>query len=253
MSYLFRTEDLLEILHAVDAAQLRLHTLRLCQRLGYEFFAHGQRRGGQVEICSTYPASWQRLYSTEGLINSDPTIEHARRSCLPLIWTRELFETAGGQRVGEMARSFGIRSGMSLSCRDNDGALAIFTLASDIPMGPARERHSRQTLPEAMLLASYYNQAARRLNPPVSPQQEPDDSALLRALEPGPQGRNLTVREMECLQWAMAGKTSWETGQIIGCTERTVNFHIGNIMRKLGVRSRRVAVARALSLKLLQP
>ncbi|NYT36225.1 helix-turn-helix transcriptional regulator [Allopusillimonas soli] len=57
----------------------------------------------------------------------------------------------------------------------------------------------------------------------------------------------LTARELTCLQWASTGKTSWETGVILGLTERTVNFHIHNACRKLGVHSRQAAITMALT------
>ena len=52
----------------------------------------------------------------------------------------------------------------------------------------------------------------------------------------------LTERERTCLQWVAVGKTSWETGRIIGVAERTVNFHIQNACRKLGVHGRQAAL-----------
>src|SRR5690554_5653382 len=56
----------------------------------------------------------------------------------------------------------------------------------------------------------------------------------------------LTDRELCCLQWAALGKTSWEMGVILGLTERTVNFHIHNACRKLGVHGRQAAITAAL-------
>lgn len=58
--------------------------------------------------------------------------------------------------------------------------------------------------------------------------------------------KKLSGRETDCLQWAAAGKTSWETGVILGVSERTVNFHLQNACRKLSVHNRRAAVATAL-------
>lgn len=64
---------------------------------------------------------------------------------------------------------------------------------------------------------------------------------------------NLSEREVACLHWSSLGKTSWETGHILGMTERTVNFHIRNACRKLGVNNRRAAVTIALWRGLLPP
>ena len=61
----------------------------------------------------------------------------------------------------------------------------------------------------------------------------------------------LTQREVSCLQWAALGKTSWEMGMILGLTERTINFHIHNACRKLGVHGRQAAITAALQAGLL--
>jgi len=61
----------------------------------------------------------------------------------------------------------------------------------------------------------------------------------------------LTQRELSCLQWVAIGKTSWETGRILGLAERTVNFHIQNACRKLGVHGRQAAITMALHAGLL--
>jgi len=56
----------------------------------------------------------------------------------------------------------------------------------------------------------------------------------------------LTRREEEVLYWCSCGKTSWEISQILDCKESTVNFHVGNVLRKLSVHSRVAAVIKAL-------
>lgn len=67
-----------------------------------------------------------------------------------------------------------------------------------------------------------------------------------------PPAIKLTTREKEVLQWSAAGKSSWEIGQIVSCSEAGVNYHFCNIRRKFGVRSRWVAVVMALDLGLIQ-
>lgn len=61
----------------------------------------------------------------------------------------------------------------------------------------------------------------------------------------------LTTRELTCLHWAAIGKTSWEMGVILGLTERTINFHIHNACRKLGVHGRQAAITAAFQAGLL--
>jgi DNA-binding CsgD family transcriptional regulator len=52
----------------------------------------------------------------------------------------------------------------------------------------------------------------------------------------------LTPKETQCLQWCKEGKTNWEIGEILSISEKTVEFHLGNAMRKLGAGNRISAV-----------
>lgn len=57
----------------------------------------------------------------------------------------------------------------------------------------------------------------------------------------------LSSRENEVLNWLGAGKSSWDISMVLGISERTVNFHVYNLMRKLGAINRPQAVAIAAS------
>lgn len=56
----------------------------------------------------------------------------------------------------------------------------------------------------------------------------------------------LTAREVECLRWTAAGKTSWEASEILNTSERTVEFHLRNAARKLDAVNRVQCVAEAM-------
>lgn len=62
----------------------------------------------------------------------------------------------------------------------------------------------------------------------------------------------LSRRELEVLNLLKLGKTSWDIATILGISERTVNYHIANIMRKLDVISRIQAVYEAVNLDLIE-
>lgn len=71
--------------------------------------------------------------------------------------------------------------------------------------------------------------------------------ASLHRLDPWNAGTpNLTAKEIETLKWVIAGKTNWEIARILDVSERTVKFHVGNILQKLGANSRAHAVSIAL-------
>lgn len=64
----------------------------------------------------------------------------------------------------------------------------------------------------------------------------------IRAVPPA-QHHKLTPRQLEIAEWLVKGKTDWEIGEILRISPKTVNFHVENIKRTYGVRSRNQFVA----------
>jgi len=62
----------------------------------------------------------------------------------------------------------------------------------------------------------------------------------------------LTERELETLSWVARGKSSADIGVILGVSERTVNFHIDNVIRKTGVATRIQAAVKCTMLGLIK-
>lgn len=81
------------------------------------------------------------------------------------------------------------------------------------------------------------------------------DEVLLRLIDTrGPSGAEalraalpVTERESDVLLWIARGKTNREIGEILAMSPRTVNKHLEQIFRKLGVENRTAAAAMALA------
>jgi DNA-binding CsgD family transcriptional regulator len=74
---------------------------------------------------------------------------------------------------------------------------------------------------------------------------------LPQAQKLSPPVPKLTPREREVLNWTREGKSAWAVGQILAMSEHTVNFHLRNVMRKLNVSGKHMAILRAMSLGIL--
>ena len=66
-------------------------------------------------------------------------------------------------------------------------------------------------------------------------------------------GAALSPRERECLQLAAKGLSSSQIAEALAIGERTVHFHVGNLLSKLGVANRHEAIAKAVSTGLISP
>ena len=56
----------------------------------------------------------------------------------------------------------------------------------------------------------------------------------------------MTPREAEVLDWCKKGKSYAEIGQILAISNKTVDYHMTNAMRKLGVNDKLTAILEAI-------
>ena len=63
----------------------------------------------------------------------------------------------------------------------------------------------------------------------------------------------LSPRENEVLYWASMGKTYQEIAIITNITPRTVKYHIGNVVKKLGVINAKQAIGLGVELEIIKP
>lgn len=71
--------------------------------------------------------------------------------------------------------------------------------------------------------------------------------------KPPPSDVTLNHRQVETLTWVARGKTSAQIAKILGVTKRTVDFHLDNARKALGVATRTEAVIRASQGGLIKP
>ncbi|MCC7266865.1 MAG: helix-turn-helix transcriptional regulator [Caulobacteraceae bacterium] len=62
---------------------------------------------------------------------------------------------------------------------------------------------------------------------------------------------NITRRQLQSLYWVQAGKSATDIGCILGLSPRTVEAHLAQACKRLGVRTRIQAVLRAKDMGLL--
>jgi len=67
-----------------------------------------------------------------------------------------------------------------------------------------------------------------------------------------PTASPLTARQLECLAWISEGKSSTDIGAILDISPRTVDYHVAEICRRLGVRTRMQAVKQAVRMRWIE-
>lgn len=177
----------------------------------------------------SYSPEWKRQYATEPSCRHDPARAQAILRAGSVQWRRifaQVRDPAQREFV-KAARAQGFKDGVTTPIHGPQGCVAIMMFAA------AQSIHLDGEDEEALShIAMALHQRVRRLTA----------AALVGVPEPA----RLTAREVECLQWVLEGKTNWEIGVLTGVTARTVQFHLSNSARKLGVINRVQAAVGAL-------
>lgn len=178
-------------------------------------------------------AGWQAHYLQCGLARHDAAITELSATTEPFfrseLPTRRGGLTAPESRIAEEARSFGVSDSLFVPQHHVDGTLGavVFIAGEKIDRTPCLRT-------AAHLLAVQYALLARSLVERTS-QHSVDQRRV-----------TLTRRQLECLKWVAAGKTSPDIGDILGLSARTVDTYIGAACERLGVRTRAQAINAAL-------
>ena len=85
----------------------------------------------------------------------------------------------------------------------------------------------------------------------LSTQTEFEKIEILKTARTRITANSLNARELECLEWAAAGKTSSEIAVIVSLSEHTVNHYLISCCRKLDCTNRIQAVAKAIRSRLI--
>lgn len=225
------------LLHAGSEQEVFTHVADVARSMGFEYCAYGIQMPvpisrPSVAMYNNYSEQWKQCYQTRGYLQVDPTVRHALKSTLPIVWSNRLFESA--RDMWEEARGHGLQFGWAQASRDANGAVGLLTLARSAEQLTDMELTSNQA--KMSWLTQYAHAAmARLLTPKLAPESQ----------------ITMTAREKEVLRWTAEGKTAYEISQILSVSERTVNFHINNVVAKLGTSNKTQAAVKAATLGML--
>ena len=215
---------------------------KLAGELGYErsLVAIFPNRDSPIEVKyaflhTSYPDEWIDAYDSLKFGKIDPVVHHCIDKSIPLIWSPDIFFARTQRELYEEACKFGIRSGVTLPIHGTHGELGILCFVNDEKPGWRFRQEAYHKLPELSYLRDVIFETAL---PFIKPAKLPPDFPL-------------TPRELECVKWCAAGKSSWDISQILHCSEAAVNFHFANLRRKFGVKSRQQVVVKAIASKLI--
>ena len=169
-------------------------------------------------IAGRFHPEWSRRYVERNYARSSTIASEMIVSAAPYSWSEAIRRRGLNRlqaRIWAEAAEFGLTDGLFTPVRWSDGSYAAVVLAGRKP-----QLGDPLVLIAAEVLSSYY-------------------SSQVRHLTNGSKSKPvLTPRQRECLAWVRQGKSSGEIGEILGISVLTVDEHIADACRRLGVRTR---------------
>lgn len=207
------------------------------QDLGFEYCAFGLRlplplSNPKVVLLNNYQQQWRDRYEQAQYMTVDPTVAHGMVSIRAMTWDEIDYKNQAD--FWEEAASFGLVTGWSQSCYGPTGIGGLLTLA-----------RSGEPITETELDAK-----SGQLN--LLNQVSFEHLSRIYMENYLPETRvGLTPKEREVLRWTADGKTSGQIAEIMRIAERTVNFHVNNLLTKLNAANKTAAVIKAVMLRLI--
>lgn len=171
------------------------------------------------KMVTGFPEEWEARYAREDYYLDDNIAQTA--FLMPgLIHWKDYIKIPGldderndkSARIMDEASSMGLEDGWLYSLRGN-----LSTEAAIISLAGKKFKNKERLQKILEYLAPHLGLAVKR---------------IIQSREAG-LPEKLTLRETEILSWTAAGKTAWEISQILSISQRTVAFHMGNILKKL--------------------
>jgi LuxR family transcriptional regulator len=178
---------------------------------------------------SSFPNEWSEHFKRHYECRDTPVMKHCLESVLPVLWNAQVFHSA--PNLWEDMCRFSLQNGLSVAVHDPLGIVSVFCFS---------RKAARINPVEFYELSAYLLWLANHTH-----------ASLTACLRQVTSLAGLSSKEREILHWTAEGKSAAETGIILRITERTVNFHLHNIMCKFNVRNKTAAVIHAVRRKLI--
>jgi len=211
---------------------------KIAKLAGFDFyllsaFPRGDRTAFvENQLISNWPQSLVGFYEAADLFYCSKLVTAMKRTIMPIFSEDGPFASSAAnqenRRLATLFQMHGLKDTFAFALHDADLKQYIFAFSGNCPM-PTRE--------QAMALLYGCMELLDRVS-------------RSSFVEDGP-SETLTRREIECLRWSAAGKSSDEIAIILDLSSHTVVGYLKSAMRKLDSVSRMQAVARAFRYRLL--
>lgn len=210
-------------------------------KIDYAYAVMNKKNTSNMIIISNL-SDWFKLYLDNSYQNIDPVIINALNCISFFRWDENLKISDKWKlpRIFESGKKYNVFCGYTFVLHDPYENLVVLSLMLDKLSTPDIEKlientkdrlHGILIQTHEMLLHIYKD-------------SQINNKALVD---------DLSSREMEILYWSSIGKTYPEVATMLGITVSTVKFHMGKVVKKLGVKNAKHAIRLCTELNIIIP
>lgn len=234
-----------QVMNAKTASELNLICSRIFEYYGYDYYVYGTeiKSDSDKSICisSNAPKNLIQSYIQTDAVRFDPRVAHGRKCFRPIYW-KNLFHNKEFSRparaVMDTLWDNGIRSGVSMALKGRGNEPAIMHFARSQNDSKVKE-DIFQTLPYLSFLMGYIYETINKMGGAAN-------------ISENPSSVNFSFKESEILKYVAEGLSTQTIADKFHLSDNAILYHMKNIHIKLGVNSRQHAVAKAISLGLIE-
>jgi DNA-binding CsgD family transcriptional regulator len=234
MEQLVQVDSMEAKLQEIAGLKTQFDVFRFMKRLTEEYGARAFMVGNlppmtaltlsSSTVITNLPAELIAAFDREGLLSTSPLLKRLRQSAVPFSFEMEEVTRERGSSMSEdLFRRYSLLRGAFFPVHDGTG------LRGSVAMIGEHTIFDQQQMMELSYLSIHVYETLGQIR-----------SLSIRAAD------TLTDREVDCLNWTAAGKTSAEIAEILSLSEHTVNHYLNRAAKKLDTVNRAQAVAKAL-------
>ncbi|GKW41673.1 LuxR family transcriptional regulator [Pectobacterium parvum] len=210
----------------------------------FSFMVLNKKNPSEMIIISSYPDEWVNLYKENKYQHIDPVVLASFNKISPFSWEKSLVINTRLQlaKIFDLSKKYNIINGYTFVLHDHGDNLAMLSIIVDSSYPDDVDtfiEEKKDTF--QMLLINAYEKIISLCREMIGNKKKLNNKEIF------------SQRENEILYWASMGKTYLEVAIILGIKTSTVKFHIGNVVKKLGVLNAKHAIRLGVELQLIKP
>lgn len=212
----------------------------------YAYLVMNKRNTAQVKIISSYPSEWVEIYKTNKLQYIDPVIISALQRIMPFSWDENVKVTTSGKlaSIFNHSKKYNIINGYTFTLHDQHHNLAILSLIIDDQGEHGIEDMIENNKEKIQMLLIKSHDRMLTMYRSISNKKN---------LKKPEAENTFSKRENDILYWSSMGKTYHDISLILNIKVGTVKFHMGNVVKKLGVLNAKHAIRLGIELDIITP